>query len=457
MKTFLILVLVAAAWAAGYGYGRWYARKDAPAAAPGARRILYYIDPMHPAYKSDKPGTAPDCGMKLEPVYAETPAAPAAERRILHYRDPKDPKYTAGKPGLNPETGNDLEPVYADDPAAMPAGTVRITPEKQQLIGVRYGTVEFTSEARAIRAAGKVALDETRASRVHSKVDGWIDTVFVDFTGQAVKKGQPLLTLYSPELLATQQEYLLALKSKDLMRHSTMEAAADYGDSMLRAARRRLELWDLSEAQIEELARRQEPVKTVTLYAPVEGVVLARNAFPNQRITPETELYALADLGRVWVVADVFEYEAPQVRMGQAAAVTLASLAGRRLHGRVSYIQPQVDPMTRTVKVRLELDNPGGLLKPDMFADVEFHSGAERRLSAPVEAVLDSGRVKTVFVDRGDGHLEPRTVETGQRMGDRVEILSGLKPGERIVVSGTFLVDSESRLKAAAAGMTHPH
>ncbi len=458
MKTVLALFLAVAAFLAGYGYGRWYLKGKPAATGPGGRKILYYIDPMHPAYKSDKPGVAPDCGMKLEPVYAdESPMPAAADRKVLYYRDPKDPNYKSDKPGMNPETGNDLEPVYAEEAAAMPPGAIRISPEKQQLIGVQFGTVEYMSGVRTIRSVGKVAYDETRIARVHSKVDGWIEKVFVAFTGELVRKGQPLLTLYSPELLATQQEYLLALKSRDILHHSTMEGMPAYSESLLEATRKRLQLWDLPEAQIAEIERKREPVKNVTLYSPTAGYVVARNAFPSQRIMPDTELYTIVDLSQIWVMADVFEYEAPLVRLGQPVRVTLAAYPGRAFAGRVSYIQPQVDAMTRTLKVRVELRNAGNLLKPDMFADVEFRLHSAPQLSVPVEAVLDSGQVKTVFVDRGGGLLEPRHVETGQRWNGRIEILKGLQAGDRIVTSGNFLIDSESQLKAAVSGMKHEH
>ncbi len=453
MKTVGILLLVALAAWGGFEYGRRRAQPQ-----PGGRKILYYVDPMHPAYKSDKPGIAPDCGMKLEPVYAdESGPRPDGERKILYYQDPKDPSYKSDKPGLNPETGNDLEPVYADSASALPPGTVQISPEKQQLIGVKFGTVEGAVATRTIRAAGKVAYDETRLARVQTRVEGWIDRVFVDFTGKAVEKGQPLLTLYSPEMLATQQEYLLALRSREVMQHSTMAGVPDFQESLLAAARRRLELFNLSESQIAQITRDRKPLQTITVFAPMSGYVLTRNAFPNQKILPDTELYTLADLSRVWVMADVFEYEASEVRLNQPVQVSLVAYPGRTFPGRVSYIQPQVDPMSRTLKIRIELDNPGLLLKPEMFADVEFRISSSARLAVPAEAVLDSGRTKTVFVDRGNGFFEPRRVETGERLGDRIEIRSGLKPGERIVTSGNFLLDSESQLKAAASAMEHQH
>src|SRR5262245_8827450 len=234
-----------------------------------ARRVLYYVDPMHPAYKSDKPGIAPDCGMKLEPVYSDgggrSASTSAADRKVLYYRDPKDPNYKSQQPGLNPETGNELEPVYADDISAMPIGNVQITPEKQQLIGVKYGAVERTGGSRTIRAEGKVAFDETRIQHIHTKVEGWIDQVFVDYTGQLVQKGQPLMTVYSPEVLASQRELLLAAKARDTMKNNPLPTAFDQSESLLQAARRRLELWDLSEAQIAQILKTGQPIKNVTL------------------------------------------------------------------------------------------------------------------------------------------------------------------------------------------------
>ncbi len=420
------------------------------------RRILYWVDPMHPAYKSDKPGIAPDCGMKLEPVYADggAPGAAAAPKgRILYYRDPRKPDYKSHAPGLNPETGNELEPVYENDPSSFPAGTVQISPEKQQLIGVQFGTAEMTGASSALRAVGKVTYDETRLAHVHTKFEGWIDQVFVDFTGKAVKKGEPLFTIYSPELFATQRELLLASRARDVLRNASLPGTAANGDSLFQAARRRLELWDLSDSQIDEVLKTGKPIKNITFYSPIEGYVLERKAFPNQKVLPDEALFTIVDLNRVWIMADVFENEAPDVRIGQAARVSLSYMEGKSFNARVSYIQPQVDPVTRTLKVRLEADNPGVALKPDMFVDVDFRIVKPQRLTAPAEAVLDTGERKTVFVDRGSGYLEPRQVTTGGRQGNRIEILSGLRAGERIVTSGNFLIDSESQLKAAAAGM----
>ncbi|HSL22529.1 MAG TPA: efflux RND transporter periplasmic adaptor subunit [Vicinamibacterales bacterium] len=456
MKLFKFAVvagLVAVAFAGGY-----LARGNrlGPSAASDGRRVLYYVDPMHPAYTSDKPGIAPDCGMTLEPVYADETAGPLRpERKIVHYRDPQDPDYTSAAAGVNPETGNALEPVY-EEPAPLPAGTVRIPPERQQLIGVRFATVEETAAGRNIRTVGKVAWDETRIAHVHPRFDGWIERVFVDFTGELVKKGQPLLTVYSPEMLASQQELLLARRAREIMGRNPLPGAADQGSSLFDASKQRLQLWGLSEAQIEQVLRTGEPIKSIVLPSPASGFVTARNAFPNQRVTAESDLYTIADLSRVWVFADVYEADAAVVSVGRTARVTLPYSDAAPLAARVNYIQPELDPTTRTIKVRLDVPNPGARLKPEMFVNAEFELPGTAQLTVPADAVLDAGDRQTVFVDRGNGYLEPRRVQVGQRLGDRVAILGGLKAGERVVASGTFLVDSESQLRAAAGGMGVP-
>lgn len=455
VRILLSLLVLVATFVGGYGYGRWFAKGEGPA-SKGGRKILYYQDPMHPSYKSDKPGTAPDCGMKLVPVYEggeQAAQAAPSQRKILHYHDPQKPNYTSDKPGINPETGNELEPVYADDPASMPMGSIKVSPEKQQLIGVTYTSVEGSAGSHTFRAVGKVAYDETRLAHVHTRVDGWVDKVYVDFVGKLVEKGQPLLTIYSPDLLATQEEYLIALKGKDMMKKSTLEGAIAQGDSLLAATRRRLELWDLSAAQIDEIAKTGKPVTYITLYSPISGYVNTRNAFPKQKITSDTDLFTVVDLSKVWIMADVFEYEAPMIKLNQQVRVSLSYMPGKGFPARVDYIQPQVDPMTRTLKVRLEAENRDLLLKPDMYVDAEFRVEIPRRITVPSEAVLDSGLKKTVFVDRGNGYIEPRQVEVGERIGDRLEIRQGLQPGERIMTSGNFLIDSESQLKSAASGM----
>ena len=418
VKILALLTLLAATFAGGYIVRA--SRRGAPPAP--ARRVLYYVDSMNPAYKSDTPGIAPD-GMALQPVYADEGTASSGSEAT---------------------------------PSAMPPGSIKISPERQQLIGVKFATVELAEETRAIRAVGRVTFDETRVAHVHTRTDGWIEKVFVDFTGDTVKQGQPMLTIYSPEMLASQQELLLAVRARDLMRNNPLASAAEHGESLFQAAKRRLELWQLSEDQIQQVLATGEPIHSITLRAPASGFVTERKAFPNQKVTPDSDLYTITDLSRVWVVADVFESDITSIRLGDPASVIFTNGGPPSIGARVNYIQPQVDPVTRTLKVRLDANNPGLRMKPDMFVNVDFGVVGAKQLFVPAEAVLDTGERQTVFVDLGDGYLEPRQVSIGSRSGDRVAVTHGLKAGERVVSSGTFLVDSESQLKAAASGMGAP-
>lgn len=338
----------------------------------------------------------------------------------------------------------------------LPENAFKISAEKQQLIGVQYGTVEQQQVAKTLRAVGRVAYDETKLTRVNLKVEGWIENVYVDFIGKEVKKGQPLISIYSPELVQTQQEYLLAIKGRKELSDSPFNEAVRFSESLVESARRRLELWDISEKQIKELEERGTPLKALTLYSPASGFVLTRNAYPKQRVTPETELYSFADLSKVWVVADIYEFEASDIKLGQKVVVTTNSYPGRSFAGQISYIYPQVESSTRTLKVRVELANPGFILKPDMYADVTINMTYGSRLVVPQEAVMDSGSEQTVFVSLGDGYFEPRKVELGGKADNKYIVLNGLRAGERVVTSGNFLIDSESKLKSAAGGLGMP-
>ena len=444
LKVLCALVLLAGVFAGGY---IMRATRN-PAAAANGRRVLYYVDPMHPAYRSDKPGVAPDCGMTLEPVYAddaEGTSGTSGRREILYYRDPQQLDYKADKPGLNPENGNTLEPVYAAPVVNdVPPGAIRISPERQQVIGVKFATVETGPATRAIRTVGKVTVDETRVGHVHTRIDGWIDKVFVNFTGDIVKKGEPMLTIYSPEMLASQEELLLAARARDVM------------PSLLDAARRRLQLWDLSDEQIQQVMQTGQPIRSIAVNAPMGGYVTERNAFPNQKVTPDSDLYTITDLSRVWIMADVFEADITSIKPGDPAYVIFVNGGAPSIAARVNYIQPQVDPATRTLKVRLDAVNPGMRMRPEMFVNVEFGVRSRPQLTVPADAVLDTGDRQTVFVDLQNGYLQPRQVVVGERLGDRVTITSGVSAGERVVSSGTFLIDSESQLKAAAGGMGAP-
>ena len=303
-----------------------------------------------------------------------------------------------------------------------------------------------------MRSVGKVTFDETRVAHVHTRIDGWIEKVFVDFTGDTVRQGQPMLTIYSPEMLASQEELLLAARARDLMRNNPLASAAEHSDSLFDAAKRRLELWQLSEDQIQQVLTTGQPIHSITLHAPTSGFVTERKAFPNQKVTPDSDLYTITDLSRVWIVADVFESDITSIKLGDAAAVIFPNGGAPTIAARVNYIQPQVDPLTRTLKVRLDANNPRIRMKPDMFVNVEFGVASGEQLVVPADAVLDTGERQTVFVDLGDGYLEPRQVVVADRFGDRVAIASGLTAGERVVSSGTFLVDSEP---AQSRGQRH--
>lgn len=389
---------------------------SASAGPQGERKVLYWVDPMNPQRKYDKPGKASD-GMDLVPVYAE---------------------------GTGPQA------------APPPEGAVKISPERQQLVGVRYGKVSEVPLTKTIRAVATLTYDETKIAKIHPKVEGWIDRVYVNFTGELVRKNQALLTIYSPELVATQEEYLLALRARDSLGSSSFQDVATGANSLLEAARTRLELWDISEKQIAELEKTKKPVKNLTLYSPGAGFVTTRNSYENQRVTPDTELYAIADLSTIWAIADFYEYEVGNIRLGQQVNLTLAAFPGRIFRGRVTYIYPQLETTTRTLRVRAELPNPNFSLKPDMYGNVELEINFGRRLAVPEEAVLDSGTEQVVFVALHNGYFEPRQVRIGDRVDDQVIVLSGLKAGETIVTSGNFLIDAESRLKSATSGMGMP-
>jgi len=367
---------------------------------------------MHPWYHSDKPGIAPDCGMKLVPVYA------------------------------------------SDVPSAhLAPGSVEISPARQQIMGVITIKAQYRSLDQTIRAVGQVAMDESRVAHVHVRTVGWIQKVFVDYTWQQVKQGDPLFTYYSPDLFATEQEYLLALRARDSLAKSSFPEVSTAGVSLLEATRQRLELWDLSEAQIHQIETSGKPIRNITVYSPVAGFIVERKAFPNQYISPETDIYQLADLSSVWAEGEISESDAPWASVGQEATLATEALPHAVLRGRLTFISPTVKPDTRTITVRMEFPNPGMKLKPGMFVNVELHRRLGRHLTVPVDAVLDSGTSQRVFVDRDKGVLEPRTVSVGARSGDYAVILSGLLAGERVVTRANFLIDSESNLRESITGM----
>jgi RND family efflux transporter MFP subunit len=329
-----------------------------------------------------------------------------------------------------------------------------VSPEKQQVTGIRLATVEKVTETHTLRVLGRVAADETRVYQINASVDGWIRRTYNNPTGSLVRQDEPLVDFYSPEFLSAQQAYIYALSSLD--RRKTEEGAVPEQTPLSRANIQQysdtLRNLGMSDKQIEEIGRTRQRTQNVQILAPAPGFILFRNISPGQKFSKGTELFRIADLRRIWVVMDLFENEARFFKPGIVAKILLPQ-QDKTFTGRVSATPPQFDPVTRTLKVRLEVDNSGYALRPDMLTDVELPVTLPPAVTVPADAVLDSGIRKIVFVDRGSGYFEPRQVETGWRFGNRVEITRGLEPGEKIVVSGNFLIDSESRMELAAAGM----
>jgi Cu(I)/Ag(I) efflux system membrane fusion protein/cobalt-zinc-cadmium efflux system membrane fusion protein len=344
-------------------------------------------------------------------------------------------------------------------PAAAPAGPpatprvpVMLDARRQQLIGVRITRAVRLMMAPEVRASGTVRADETRLSEVNVKADGWIRGLRANFTGRPVQRGETLFTLYSPDLIATQEEYLLALRGRTQATAGQLPELRDYSARLVDAARERLRRWDMAEEEIQELEQRAAPFETVPVRSPASGVIVEKTAVEGMHVTPGQTLFRIADLSSVWVEADVYERDMAAVRVGQAATVTLDAYPDRRFAGRAAYIYPFVEEQTRTMRVRFQLPNPRGLLKPGMYANVQLVASAASALAVPADAVLDSGTEQVVFVALGDGYFEPRRVRTARRVDGMVEIMEGLKEGEEVATGATFFLDSESQLRAAARG-----
>ena len=358
------------------------------------------------------------------------------------------------RPAQRPEAA--LAPATAAAPASAPSAKgVFISPARQQTIGVRTAIAGHRSLDTTIRTVGAMAYDETRITEVHPKISGWVERTFVDFVGKTVRRGEPLLTIYSPELVSTQHEYLLALKARAQLGASVFAETRSGAASLLEATRDRLRLWDVTDAQVAELERTGEVRRTLTLYSPFDGVVLERNTFAGQYITPETATAKIADLSRIWVVAQIFEYETRSVKLGQQVQIEFPyGQSTRKLTGRITFIYPDIDPQTRRARVRIEFSNPGLELRPETYVTVIIHVAGGHELAVPREAVIDTGTSRYVIVALDDGYFAPRPIEAGEPVDDFYPVLAGLTEGERIVTSAQFLIDSETNLQSAMQAMS---
>jgi membrane fusion protein, copper/silver efflux system len=446
--------------------------KLVPAGAAGdyPKEHKTYTCPMHPEFLTDDPNErCPKCGMKLVerqagsgeaadkgvPVRAGQGAA--GEKKLLFYRNPMNPTVTSPVP-MKDEMGMDYVPVYADEVGPASSGvtgmaTVAISSDGIRLSGVQTEAAIIERVARSVRTVATVTADETRIRHVHTKIAGWVEKLFVNFTGQLVRKGEPILSIYSQELLASQEELLRARETAASFAASELPEVRKGGEELLAAARRRLTLFDVPESFIEELERSGKAQRTVTLLAPASGFVTAKGIFEGQQIEPGMELFTITDLSRIWIEADFYEYEARALRVGQEARVTLPYDPSRQLAGRVTYIYPTLNPESRTLRVRLEFQNPDFALKPAMFANVELPLDAAEGVVIPDSAVIDTGERQIVFVSLGGGRFEPREVKLGIRSSGKAQILSGVAAGDQVVTRANFLLDSESQLRAAVAGM----
>lgn len=436
--------------------------------APAAVKTLYTCG-MHPEVISEEPGYCPKCDMKLTPMDSDrarmileargesVPGGGGAkgERKILYWRAPMDPAYIRDAPGKSP-MGMDLVPVYEDDVAGGPS--IRVDPVIEQDMGLRYDVVRLGPLEKTIRTVGSVDYDEQGLGTVTTKVDGWVNKVYVNLTGTQVHKGDPLFEFYAPELYSAQEEYLTALRDVEQAKEKGLKEAARLAQTRLDSARDRLRLFDITDAQIEELQKGGEVRKTLTIAAQLTGIVTHKNIVEGDYLKSGMPAYKIADLSTVWVIGKVYESDLAYMRLGQEAQMELDYLPGRVYRGRVTYIYPYLESGTREIPVRMEFHNPGYDLKPGMYATIRIKSALDQNaVLVPSMAVISTGERKIVFVMREAGKFEPRKITTGVRTeSDELQVMSGLAPGETVVVSGQFLLDSESNLREATLKMLNP-
>jgi len=378
----------------------------------------YWTCTMHPSVKMKEPGKCPICAMDLVQI----------------------------RKGSSPDTAA----------AAVDESLFMVDPRRQQLLNVQTTTVERRPLEKVIRTVATLELDETQIRHVNPKIRGWIEKIFVNFTLQHVEKGDPLFSVYSPELVSTQEEYLLAVRMAEGLSTSSFENVTNGARSLLEATRRRLLLLDITEEQIRALEKTGKVQKSLTIYSPATGHVIQKNAFENMYVTPDMNVYTVADHSRIWAKVEIYENEIPYISEGQAAVMTVPASPGETFRGKVSYVYPHLDARTRTMKVRLEFPNPDLKLKPGMYANIDLRVPLGRLLAVPDSAVLRTGTRDLVFVDLGDGQLQLRRVEIGAKGGDYYEILKGLRAGEKVISAANFLIDAESKVQGVKASWETP-
>jgi Cu(I)/Ag(I) efflux system membrane fusion protein len=421
----------------------------------GERKPLYFRHPMNPKVTSPTPAKD-EMGMDYVPVYAAdlTPAAPQDRGRILYYRHPMGAADTSTVPKKD-EMGMDYIPVYQNEVSKQ--RQVSISPEKIQKLGVKTETARLRPLANTLRALGSIQVDERRVHAVAAKFEGWVQRLYVNATGQTVKRGQPLLETYSPELITAQQEYLIAREGEKALSAGSPQAQAT-AQQLSQNALQRLRFWDIAPAQLQSLQNQAQALDTLPLLSPMDGVVLEKPVVEGMRFMPGEMLFRIADLGQVWLVVDIYEQDLDWIKSGQAVSVRINAYPNRAFNGHVSFIYPTMAPETRTAKVRIELPNTLGLLKPGIYGSVSITSGdgQVKRLTVPDSAVLDSGTRQIVLVRLDEGHFEPRVVKLGRKTDGYVEVLEGVESGESVVTSANFLIDAESNLKGALDGLEPP-
>lgn len=436
----------------GLGVGFWLSNSNQDDRIKVAEpEPIFYRSPMDPTVTSAMPAKD-TMGMDYIPVYTEQENR--VEREVLFYRNPMNPEITSPIPAKG-SMGMDYVPVYADRQLTVePAGTVRIDPVVVQNMGVRTSTVERKSFARTVRALGRIDVNEERILRLHPKVEGWVEEIFIDKSGEMVAEDDILLGIYSPKLVATQEEYLLALAGQEALTEFTIPEVRRGAEQLVESSRIRLEFFDVPDHQVHELEETRKVKKSLHIHSPAAGTVINVGVRRGQYVTPKTELYQITDLSDVWVYAQVYDYELPWIKVGDEVEMALASLPGEVFGGVLSYIYPYAEAKTRTTKVRVVFENTNFKLRPEMLADIKIHADVQHdALVIPTEAVVRSSDETQVFVDRGEGKYEPRTVRLGVSSGNQVVVLSGLGHAEKVVTSAQFLIDSESKLNEAISKM----